>query len=205
MSGALPAFYNSLDRSLERAWLLIAEGAANRDSPCHTPVFATIGADGQPAQRILVLRAFDRDAETLRFHTDARSNKIGEIGVQPSCALLLYDADARIQLRLRGTVRVESDSAVAEQAWQSADAYSRRCYLADPAPGTPIALPASGLPPELEGTKPNEHQLEPARGNFAVLTVRVDAIDFLYLAHQGHRRAQFERSADGWTGQWLVP
>lgn len=205
MSEPPPAFYNDLNRSLERGWDLIAEGVTNRDSQCHTPVVATVGADGRPAQRVLVLREYDRENHILRFHTDARSDKISEIAEQPRCSVLLYDTAAKIQLRLGGMVRIETKGALSEQAWLDADNYARRCYLAMPGPGTPAEAPTSGLPAQLEGAKPSDAQLEPARSNFAILMVRVEIVDFLYLAHQGHRRARFERTADRWTGQWLVP
>ena len=73
-------------------------------------------------------------------------------------------------------------------------------------PGTLSEAPTSGLPPELEGTEPTDEQLEPARANFAVLRVTLTEIDWLYLAHTGHVRAQFSRGDDSeWQGRWVSP
>lgn len=41
--------------------------------------------------------------------------------------------------------------------------------------------------------------------HFAVLAARVARLEFLYLAHQGHRRARFTWNGGAWQGEWLVP
>ena len=205
MSDPLPDFFDDLNRSLERVWALIAESAGDRDSECRTPVVATTDADGAPSQRVMVLRDCDRAAHRLRFHTDSRADKVAEIGSGAPCSVLLYNSAAKIQLRLSGCARIEQVGDRADAAWDAADNFARRCYLAKPAPGTPVAGPTSGLPAELEGVKPDDDQLAPARANFAILIVEIEAIDFLYLAHQGHRRARFVFEDERWHGQWLVP
>ncbi|MFL0672399.1 MAG: hypothetical protein ACJLS3_13550 [Erythrobacter sp.] len=45
----------------------------------------------------------------------------------------------------------------------------------------------------------------PARANFAVLLIAVQEVDWLYLAHTGHIRAQFTRAGEGWDGRWVTP
>jgi hypothetical protein len=49
--------------------------------------------------------------------------------------------------------------------------------------------------------------LLPARENFALLRITIKFVDWLYLAHTGHVRAQFTRSDDGaeWSGRWVAP
>ena len=205
MSDALPDFYNDLDASLDRAWALLLEGARNRSGGAHTPSLATVDGDGRPRQRIMVLRAADLDRRHLRFHTDARSDKIVEIGAAAPVSVLIYDADAKLQLRLSGTASVQTHSASADEAWSEADNYARRCYLADPGPGTPVQKPTSGLPASVQGEKPSDEQLKPARSNFAIVQAEIDQIDFYYLAHQGHRRARFAWNGERWDGTWLVP
>ena len=208
MSDDLPDFYNDLTASLDRAWALLSEGARNRSGGAHTPSLATVDADGRPRQRIMVLRACDRDARSLRFHTDARSNKIAEIaeiGTAAPASILVYDPDAKLQLRLTGTARIETESDVAEHAWLHSDNYARRCYLVDPGPGMPVPEPSSGLPEQVQGEKPTDEQLAPARANFAVVQTVIEAIDFYYLAHQGHRRARFAWNGERWDGSWLIP
>ena len=91
-----------LSAVLERAFGLLAEGAANRRMPLHTPALATVGRDGRPRIRTVVLRGVDAEARTVRFHTDSRSDKISELADDPRYALLGYDADAKVQIRVEG-------------------------------------------------------------------------------------------------------
>ncbi len=167
----------------------------------HTPVVGT--ADGD--LRVMVLRAFDLASRTLRFHTDARSPKIAAIKDDPSITVLFYDPEAKVQIRARGIGRVDTNGAVVDAAWDQATPFAKRCYLAESAPGGSCDSPVSGLPDWVEGITPSEAQVAPGRENFAVLLVRVEVFDWLYLANTGHRRARFEFSDERMIGNWLVP
>jgi pyridoxine/pyridoxamine 5'-phosphate oxidase len=188
---------------LESAWQHLSRGAADRRSPLHTPAVISIGPDGTPDARIMVLRKAIRPSRRLSFHTDARSPKCQSLHGQP-VAVLGYHPGQKVQLRLQGTARIETDTADADAAWARSTPFARRCYLTTHAPGTPLAAPASGLPAHIEGLQPSEDQLIPARPNFALLHIEVTRIDWLHLANTGHRRARFE-ATDGWHGQWLTP
>lgn len=185
----------------------LGRASKDRRSAMHTPVIATVRADGTPSQRVMVLRAFDSATATLRFHTDARAAKVDELGEGAPISVLAYDPGAKRQFRLSGTGRIEADGETADKAWNDATLFARRCYLADPAPGTLSDIPVSGLPADIEGRKPEDDaEVAPGRANFAVLLARIDTIEFLHLAHTGHRRAIFRLQPDGsWHGQWLVP
>ncbi len=188
---------------LAQSWQLLVRGGADRRSPLHTPVVASVDADGLPSARVMVLRRADPAAATLRFHTDARSPKVAELDGKP-VAVLGYHAQENVQLRLSGTARVAMDGPEVDAIWQQSTLFARRCYLAEQAPGTALPGPASGLPLWIEGQEPTADQVGPARPNFAVLWVQVQAIDWLHLANSGHRRAIF-RAEDGWQGQWRAP
>jgi pyridoxamine 5'-phosphate oxidase len=191
--------------ALDSAWTLLGDGARDRRSPAHHPVLATIDALGNPSQRVLILRAADRDAAILRFHTDSRSPKVSEIDDGASAHALIYAPEAKLQLRLSGTARIETETEAANTAWTSSTTFARRCYMAEAAPGTPLSAPASGLPEWIEGQQPTEAQVTPARPNFAIILMQVTGIDWLHLANSGHRRAQFARNDREWHGQWVVP
>lgn len=181
----------------------LAAAAADRNNPLHTPVVGTSDGD----LRVMVLRELHGDLALLRFHTDARSPKVVVIAQDNRASLLAYDPAARVQLRLRGRARIETSGQIADAAWDNANAFARRCYLIEPGPGAVLDQPGSGLPQAVAGHLPSEAQLEPARANFAVLLFEPMALDWLYLAHTGHRRAQFMRGAAGedWQGVWVVP
>lgn len=196
---------NMLATALDSAWALLNEGARNRRSPVHTPALASIDAAGLPTQRVLVLRAAERDVAKLRFHTDARSPKLDQIGDGATVSVLAYHPDEKIQLRMTGLARFARIGDDVDVIWSSATPFARRCYLATTAPGTVIDTAGSGLPKWIEGREPTEHELLSARANFAVLTVELRQIDWLHLANSGHRRARFTREGDEWSGCWLVP
>jgi pyridoxamine 5'-phosphate oxidase len=198
-----PAFYNDLNASLEKAWLLIEAGAANRNMAAHTPVVATIDRAGQPQQRVMVLRAADRAHRSLRFHSDARSAKIAQTG---AASVLIYEPGEKLQLRLTGSARADVDGAESAAAWERSTQFARRCYMAEAAPGSFSPVPVSGLPAWIEGKQPTDDQLRPYRGNFGLFLVTFDTIEYLYLANTGHRRARWTwDEASGWSGNWLVP
>ena len=200
-----PAFYNDFALTLEKAAALWAEGAIHRRSPLHTPVVAGV-ADGVPQQRIMVLREVNWANRTLRFHTDRRSTKCDQFGDRPAVGVFGYHPDEKVQMRLTGSATVLTSGPVFEDAWESSTLFARRCYLVDSAPGSSTESPRSGLPAEIEGRLPTDEDVIPAKPNFAVLFVKFDTIDWLYLANSGHRRAQFAHTEDGgWQGYWCIP
>ncbi len=194
---------SELQHALDISWRLMIRGAADRRSPMHTPVVASVTADGRPDSRIIVLRAVDRSQATLRFHTDARSPKCRDIDGRPVSVLAYHPGEA-VQLRIAGVGRVLADDPAADAVWAQSPPFARRCYLAEQRPGTPLSAPASGLPEWVQGREPTLLELAPARANFAVLMVDITAIDWLHLAQAGHRRAVF-CAAHGWNGEWRVP
>lgn len=185
----------TLDECLAEAFRRLARGVADRRAPFHTPTLATIGADGAPEARTLVLRGFEPGSRTLRLHTDARSGKVAELAREPRCALHFYDPGAKLQLRLAGRAAVHGDDAVAEAAWGASREFSRMCYAIAPAPGTPVAEPP-----------PAPRDAEAGRGVFRVILLRFDRLEWLELAAEGHRRARFAWTRDGAPdAAWLVP
>lgn len=180
----------------------LIRAARDRKSPMQTPVIVTSDVDA----RVMVLRAFDSGQWTLRLHTDARAPKTKVVAADPRVAALFYDKGAKIQIRVCGTGHILTAGQQVDSAWAASTNFARRCYLGE-GPGSPSSQPTSGLPPEFEGVEPDDAQLMPARQNFALLMITITALDWLYLAHSGHIRAQFTR-ADGdaeWQGRWVTP
>jgi pyridoxamine 5'-phosphate oxidase len=174
----------------------------DRKSPMQTPVIVSADVDA----RVMVLRAFDSVRATLRLHTDARAPKAKVIAADPRVAALFYDKGAKIQIRARGTGAVLITGSEVDNAWATSTNFARRCYLGD-GPGAASDAPTSGLPPEFEGVEPDDAQVIPARENFALLKITITSLDWLYLAHTGHVRAQFTRQGESadWQGRWVTP
>ena len=188
--------YDTLDEVRTDIAARLSAGANDRRSAMHSLVVATADADA----RVMVLRAFDADSWLLRFHTDARSPKVAVIEADPRIGVLAYDRQAKIQLRLRGTGRIERTGLVADAAWAQSNNFARRCYLGE-GPGVTADHPTSGLPARFEGVEPTDDEVQVARENFAVLLVQVEQADWFSLAHTGHRRAVLTPG----DGQWISP
>lgn len=201
MSGskrALPAFYDDLDATLAEAWRLLAHGAVDRRTAFHTPVLASRRGDGRPAVRTVVLRAVDPDQRKVRFHTDRRSMKYAEIAADPRVSMHFYDPAAKVQICVDGRASRHSDDKLADLAWRHTRPMSRVCYRVSPGPGTPIEDPSLAVAGDAADG-------EAGRDNFAAITVAIDAIEWLYLAAQGHRRARFRWESEALSATWLVP
>jgi len=153
------------------------------------------------------LRHVCRNTRTLRFHTDLRSIKAEQIRHNTSTSVLFYDMSAKLQIRMSGETLLVPIGNVADAAWSNSTPFARRCYMAEAAPGLPIAGPSSGLPEWIQGKKPDEAQLADCRQNFSTMLVEILSVEWLYLANPGHRRArwQWQDAQKSWQGNWLVP
>jgi pyridoxine/pyridoxamine 5'-phosphate oxidase len=167
----------------------------------HTPTVATLGLDGSPQCRTVVLRHFEPEEPFLRFHTDTRSSKYAELNRDPRLSMHFYDADEKIQLRLAGRAEIHCSDAVSDEAWLVSQALSRHCYATTPSPGAVIAAGDAF-------TIPTGHVLsDEGREHFCAVRLIVSRMEWLWLGSDGHRRAAFEWSSEGGMpiGKWLVP
>lgn len=195
------AFRDDLDATLAEAWRRLARGAADRRSGFHTVQLASIGADGGPRARTVVLRAVAPAQRLIRVHTDARSAKAAELAADARVEICAYDAAAKIQIRLRGLATPRRDDAVAAAAWAGSGQGSRMCYRAAVAPGAALERP--------EAADPQRRAREPlsdlGRENFLAVTVAVARLEWLYLAASGHRRALYAWGDGALSARWLAP
>lgn len=186
---------DTLEEALAQAFGLLARGVETSLSPFHTPTLATIGLDGAPALRTVVLRGFDPASRVLRIHTDRRSAKAAELARDGRAALHGYDPDAQVQLRIAGVATLHLDDATADAAWARSRESSRMCYAAEHAPGAPVPAPLAA-PQDPEAGRPN----------FAAVTLKIESLDWLLLARAGHRRARFAWDAAGiLSATWIAP
>ena len=178
------------------AFRLISRGVADRRSPFRNPTLATVGADGRPRLRTVVLRGFDPAARRVVIHSDVRAAKVAEIGADPRVALHVWDDGNQVQVRLDGDAALQPDG-IARAEWDRLHAGSRETYRVRPVPGRVLADPAAA-----DADRVDE---EAAFGNFAVIVIEVDGMEWLHLARGGHRRAAFAWTGDGMRAEWLVP
>ncbi len=190
----LPAFYDDLDTSLEMAWQLWGRGTVDRHSAFHAPVVTSVDAIGNPQARTMILRATDKSARTMRFHTDVRSAKINQWHLKPRVCILGYDASKKIQLRVNGQVTLHTNDAIANDAWNNSRPESHVAYSVKIAPGRAVDKPSSVPQPTDAG-----------RENFAVVIVNIDSLEWIYLSAEGNRRALFSWENGLLKSQWLQP
>ncbi|QUW03186.1 flavin-binding protein [Chloracidobacterium validum] len=197
---------NDLTTILEAIWAGLVTGAQDARHPFHTPVVATARM-GDCDARVVVLRRATPDHRELAFHTDARAPKVPLLQACHTTAWVFYDPAGKVQIRAKGETAVHRDDAVAAQAWARTKLMSRRCYLAELAPSTPVDEPTSGLPAAFIERSPTAPESEPGFANFAVCVTTVTRLEWLKLAARGHQRAAFVWDADAsrWQGSWLTP
>lgn len=104
---------------LARAWTSLVDAAAEQ-SPLTLGYFGTVGLDGTPQVRAVIIRGADVEAGTVYFASRAASTKIEEVDREPRAALTFFDESAQIQIRMTGRAEVAIDS----EAGEGADPYA---------------------------------------------------------------------------------
>lgn len=191
----------ALNDTYDRLWSCLESGVSTKRSPFTMLQAATLGLDGAPQVRTVVLRQVRRAHRLLSFHTDARSRKVAELARDPRIALVGVDLDGLVQIRVEGIASICTDEAERRAVWQSSRPHTLLLYRAPLPPGTPVASPGDALP----STDASATAADDGYTNFCLLHVMATRIDFLDLAPAGHRRAVFELHANGYDGRWVAP
>ena len=197
-----PAYYENFNEIKKKIWLMLNDAVTNRASQFRIPTFIC-GDQSDFDGRIVVLRKSIQKDNTVQFHSDIRSDKIEKLKKNPKAAMLFYDKDEKIQVRLKVKCTVNHNNDVTKESWSKTQHISRKCYLVDNGPGTESDLPTSGLKPELDNFDYTKEQSEEGYKNFTVIQCKIKSIEWLYLAAKGHRRAKFNLENNKDT--WLVP
>ena len=175
---------------LARGWLP-ADDAPDRPQA----VLSTLGADGCPDSRTVLLTAFDRTG--FAFHTSRSSRKVAQLAALPSASLLLLWPGFTRQLVLRGPV-VPDDAAGQGRAWAARSDHLRRLAWLNTDEFAALDRAerrrrwAGGLP---DGTAPSwvGYRVRPTE-----LTFWAGGVD------TASRRLRYTRAAEGWTHRYLA-
>ena len=197
-----PAYYENFSEIKKKIWEMLDDAITNRKSQFRIPTFIC-GDQSDFDGRIVVLRKSDKQNNIIQFHSDIRSDKIEKLKKNIKAAMLFYDKEEKIQVRLKVKCLVNHNNDIAKESWSKTQHISRKCYLVDNGPGTESDNPTSGLKPELDNFKFTIEQSEEGYKNFTVIQCKVKSIEWLYLAAKGHRRARFDLVTNKDT--WLVP
>ena len=197
-----PAYYEDFKEIKKKIWSMLENAVTDRSSPFRIPVFIC-GDQSDLDGRIVVLRKADNKNNLVQFHSDIRSDKIEKLKNNSKAAMLFYDKEEKIQVRLKVECIVNHNNNITKESWSKTQHISRKCYLVDNGPGTESDTPTSGLKPELDNFEFTMEQSEEGYKNFTVIQCKIKNIEWLYLAAKGHRRARFDIENN--KENWLVP
>ena len=197
------SYYENFQEIEKKIWLMLSDAVTNRKSPFRIPVFIC-GSQSDFDGRIVVLRKSDQSNKLLQYHSDIRSDKILKLKNNKKAAMLFYDKEEKIQIRIKVDCVVNHENDITKESWSKTQHISRKCYLVDNNPGTKSTTPTSGLKPELDNFEFTKEQSEEGYKNFTVIQCKIKSIEWLYLAAKGHRRA-FLNYNGGEKYTWLVP
>ena len=175
----------------------------NPDAIC----LATAGADGEPHARMVLCRGLDLARGTLAFYTNRRSTKGRDLADRAAASAVFYwDHDAR-QAVVTGRVEQVSE-AESDAYWTARPRLSQLAAWAS-AQSEPIASRAALLA-QLDdasarfGAENDRPVPRPGHwGGYLIVARRVE----LWSGSEGrmHDRAQWTRSAHGWSATRLQP
>jgi len=197
-----PAYYEDLTEIKKKIWSLFDDAVKYRSSSFRLPVFIC-GDQSDFDGRIVVLRKSNQSNNLVQFHSDIRSDKIAKLKKNKNAAMLFYNKEDKIQIRLKIECTINHINEITKESWLKTGHMSRKCYLLDSGPGTESPTPTSGLKPELDNFEFTIEQSEEGYKNFIVIQCKIKNIEWLYLAAKGHRRAKFNLETNKNT--WLVP
>ena len=197
-----PAYYENFEEIKKKIWLMLDDAITNRASPFRIPVFIC-GDQSDLDGRIVVLRKSNQSNSVVQYHSDIRSDKISKLKNNKNAAMLFYDKEEKIQVRLKVECVINHNNKITKESWLKTGHMSRKCYLVDSGPGTETSSPTSGLKPELDNFEFSMEQSEEGYKNFTVIQCKIKSMEWLYLAAKGHRRARFELNNN--KEYWLIP
>lgn len=180
-----------LSASSDLVWQRL-DAAARAKAPLglKSLTLASVGPDGAPRARTIILRSVDAAARTIAFHADRTSAKIAELRRDPRATFVGWDADARLQLRLTATIAIHLDDATADAFWASTSGLD--VYRNALPSGATIPSPTEAMRVEV-----------PQRDRFAMLVASVSSIEWLSLGEPQRRGIWRFGVAD--RHEYLVP
>jgi pyridoxamine 5'-phosphate oxidase len=166
----------------------LSSALKHKKHPFRYFTMTTIGEDGSPHSRTVVLRGFNSDQFTLTIYTDSRSNKFKELSNDPRAEFLFYDSNQLLQLVIKVNL---IDSKISQKTFAELPEPMKKDYSSSLRPGTPIG-------------GPDQVEYNYDKGHFTALTFEALQLEYLKLKRPNHLRARF-LSKENWQGVFLTP
>ena len=185
---------------LFEAWLAEAKDTEPNDPNAMT--LATVGADGMPSARIVLLKGLDDRGFT--FYTNKDSRKGEELRVHSQAALLFHWKTRRRQVRVEGTVEDVTDSE-ADAYFASRARISRLGALAsDQSRPLPSRAVLEERVAELDARYPGDSVPRPAHwSGYRIIPARMEF--WQDMPYRLHDRRVYTRTGNVWATQALYP
>jgi pyridoxamine 5'-phosphate oxidase len=181
-------------------WFREAQGDGEIYEP-NAVALATVGPDGRPSLRMVLLKGFD--AAGFVFYTNLESRKAAELAANPRAALLFWWDRLHRQVRIEGEVGLVSEAEA--DAYFATRPYGSRIGAA----ASPQSRVIPGREPletkvrELEALHPAEVPRPPHWGGYSL---RPDSFEFWQGRRSRlHDRLRYAREAEGWRIERLAP
>lgn len=186
--------------ALFETWYAEAREAELNDSNAMT--VSSVGADGQPSSRMVLLKG--HDARGFVFYTNLQSRKARELIDRPKAALLFHWKSLRRQIRIEGPVdEVSQDEADAYFATRGRDS-QLGAWASDQSQPLPSRDVFEARFAEIQTRF--DGQDVPRPPHWSGFRVDPQTIEFWQdRPHRLHERRLFTRVADGWEEGLLYP
>jgi len=182
------------------AWMAEAREAEINDS--NAMALATVGADGQPSIRMVLLKGHDQRG--FVFYTNLNSRKARDLIDRRKAALLFHWKSLRRQVRIEGSVSgVSQDEADAYFATRARDS-QLGAWASDQSQPLPSRELFEAQFAEMQARF--DGQDVPRPPHWSGFRVAPERIEFWQdRPHRLHERRLFVRDDEGWTEGLLYP
>lgn len=181
-------------------WFDTARNADLVDATAMT--LATVGAQGQPSARTVLLKGFD--AAGFCFYTNRESRKAQDLAVNPNAALVFWWDRLERQVRIEGTV-AELSASASDQYFATRSRGSQ--IGARASPQSRVISSREALQASVERTAEQfAHTEVPRPADWGGYCLAPRAIEFWQgRDNRLHDRLLYRREDDGWQCERLAP